>query len=141
MKMLLAVAATKPVKYLSGGLMVRLVRNYPDIRDLSTRLLHMPIIQRGHFVTDLPNNDDQLIKYGAQNEHQMYMGYRVYRKNDKDQMETLLMCVDSKGRVVEPEKNRLDGTLSFVGVKVSPDDIKSRRYANKFNRLDFVKGE
>jgi hypothetical protein len=139
MKMTLALAATSK-KYLSGGLMIRLAKNYPDLRELGSRLLRLPIIPRGNFVPKLPTNDDQLIKYAQQNKFTLYYGYRVYKTEDgKDQLEPLLMCVDDKGRVVETEKNRLDNTSSYVGIRIPADDIKSRRYANKFNRMDYLK--
>lgn len=139
MKMMLALAAEQ--KYLPGGLMVRLARNYPDIRDLGQRLLHMPVIKRGNFVSDMPRNDDGVIKYAERLKYTLYYGYRVYKQNDKDAMELLLMCVDSKGRVVESEKNKLDSTVYYVGVRVPTDDIASRRYVNKFNRMDYLKGQ
>ena len=139
MKMMLALAADK--KYLPGGLMVRLARNYPDIRDLGQRLLHLPVIKRGNFVTNLPKNDDGIIKYAERLKYSLYYGYRVYKQKDKDAMEQVLMCVDAKGRVVEPEQNKLDSTVYYVGVRVPADDIPSRRYANKFNRMDYIKGQ
>uniref|UniRef100_A0AB39CE19 Virion structural protein n=1 Tax=Pseudomonas phage HRDY3 TaxID=3236930 RepID=A0AB39CE19_9VIRU len=137
MEMMLALAAAE--KYLPGGLMVRLARNYPDIRDLGQRLLHLPQIKRGNFVNDLPKNDDGLIKYADRLKYSLYYGYRVYKEKDKDALETLLMCVDAKGRVVEPEQNRLDSTVYYVGIRIPTDDIASRRYANKFNRMDYIK--
>nr|DAF93691.1 MAG TPA: hypothetical protein [Myoviridae sp. ctshb19] len=139
MKVMLALAAEQK-KYLPGGLMVRLVRNYPDIRDLAQRLLHLPVIKRGNFVTNLPQNDLGLIKFAEANKYSLYMGYRVYKEKDKDQMDTLLMCVDQKGCVVESEKQRLDSTVYYVGIRVPADDIPSRRYASKFNRMDYIKG-
>jgi len=140
MEMMLALAADQQ-KFLPGGLMVRLARNYPDIRDLGQRLLHLPVIKRGNFVNDLPRNDDGIIKYADRHKYQLYYGYRVYRHNDKDALELLLMCVDSKGRVVESEKSKLDSTVYYVGIRVPTDDIPSRRYANKFNRMDYIKGQ
>jgi hypothetical protein len=138
MKMMLALAASK--KYLAGGLMIRLARNYPDLRDLGNRLLRMPIIPRGNFVPKLPASEDLLIKYAEQNQFALYYGYRVYKNAEgKDQLEPLLMCVDDKGRVVETEQSRLDNTASYVGVRIPTDDIKSRRYAVKFNRMDYLK--
>lgn len=139
MKMMLALAASGK-KYLSGGLMIRLARNYPDLRDLGNRLLRLPIIPRGNFVPKLPKNDNDLIAYASQNKFTLYYGYRVYKTvENKDQLEPLLMCVDDKGRVVETEQNRLDNTASYVGVRIPTDDIVSRRYANKFNRMDYLK--
>lgn len=139
MKMELALAASGK-KYLNGGLMIRLAKNYPDLRELGNRLLRLPLIPRGNFVAKLPTNDDQLIKYAQQNKFTLYYGYRVYKTEDgKDQLEPLLMCVDDKGRVVEPESNRLNNTSSYVGIRIPADDIKSRRYANKFNRMDYLK--
>lgn len=139
MIMELAIAASSK-KYLSGGLMIRLAKNYPDLRELGNRLLRLPIIPRGNFVAKLPTNDDQLIKYAQQNKLTLYYGYRVYKNEaGKDQLDPLLMCVDDKGRVVETEKSRLDNTSSYVGIRIPADDIKSRRYANKFNRMDYLK--
>jgi hypothetical protein len=141
MKMMLALAANGK-KYLSGGLMIRLARNYPDIRDLGNRLLRLPIIPRGNFVPKLPKGDDHLIKFAEQNKFSLYYGYRVYKNAEgKDQLESLLMCVDDKGRVVETEESRLDNTSSYVGMRIPTDDIKSRRYANKFNRMDYLKAQ
>jgi hypothetical protein len=139
MKMMLALAASAK-KYLPGGLMIRLARNYPDLRDLGNRLLRLPIIPRGNFVPKLPKFDNDLIVYAQQNKFALYYGYRIYKTEDnKDQLEPLLMCVDDKGRVVEPEKNRLDSTFYYVGIRIPADDIQSRRYANKFNRMDYLK--
>lgn len=139
MIMELAIAASSK-KYLSGGLMIRLAKNYPDLRELGNRLLRLPIIPRGNFVAKLPTSDDQLIKFAQHNKFTLYYGYRVYKNEaGKDQLDPLLMCVDDKGRVVETEKSRLDNTSSYVGIRIPADDIKSRRYANKFNRMDYLK--
>jgi len=138
MEMTLALAASE--KYLPNGLMVRLARNYPDIRDLGERLLHLPQIKRGNFMPNVPESDVALIKYAEANKLSLYYGYRIYKEKDKDQLEALLMCVDDKRRVVESEKRRMDNTAYYVGIRIPPDDIANHRYFNKFNRMDYIKG-
>ena len=134
--MQLAVASSK--KFLSGALIVRLEKNYPQLRDLGSRLLRMPILKRGNFVDDLPINDDQLIKWGTQRKYSFFYGYKVCKLQGKDTLEAMLLCVDQKGCVVESTARRLDNTNSYVGVKVPDQDIKARNYVLKFDRGDYL---
>lgn len=136
MKILVTASASK--SYVPTKLVKRLVEQRPFWRDLQARLLKMPLLKRGHFVTDLPETDDLLIKYGQERKWTFAFGYRIRTFIKKDTIDTLLMCIDEKGRVVEPESDRLNHTNYFVGMRVPEQDIKSRKYAINFERMEYV---
>ena len=139
MKIQIAIAASAAKKkFVPAGLIVRLTKTRPTWRDLGPRLLKIPMLQRGHFVANLPENDDGLIAYAETNGMKLYYGYRIRVDGDKDFIDNLLMCLDDKDRVVEDEKHRLDHTSYYVGVPLPAADIKSRKYANNFERMDYV---
>ncbi|AFH14733.1 hypothetical protein LU11_gp202 [Pseudomonas phage Lu11] len=136
MKLYLTTASAK--KYLKGGQIVRLEKNYPYIRDLGSRLLRLPIIKRGNFVDKLPQSDDALIAFAQQRKFDLYYGYKICKLNGRDSLLASLLCVDKSGCVVEDKSSRLDNTSCYVGIKVPEADIKSRTYATKFSRADYL---
>ena len=138
MKIQIAIATAAP-KFVPGPTIVRLVKARPEFRDLSARLLRIPLLPRGHFVTSLPNNDGALIKYAEQNKFTMAYGYRIGNIDNVDTVDLMLMCLDEKGRVVESEEERLKHTSYYAGIKIPAEDIKSRTYALKFERMSYVK--
>lgn len=135
MKIMLAVASS--AKFVPTKIVKKLVESLPYMRDLQPRLLRMPLLKRGHFVPNLPEVDDALIRFAEKNKFSLYYGYRI-RNGEKDTLNTLLMCVDEKGRVVESEKERLNHTNYYVGMKVPEADIKSRKYTVNFERTEYV---
>lgn len=138
MKIQIAIASAAPKKFVPAGTVVRLTKSRPTWRDLGPRLLKIPMLQRGHFVDDLPENDDGIIAYAQTHGYSLFYGYRIRLDGEKDFIDNLLMCLDDKNRVVEDEKYRLNHTSYYVGVKLPDADIKSRKYANNFERMDYV---
>jgi len=138
MKIEIAVAASAAKKFVPGATIVRLTKSYPQWRDLGARLLKIPVLPRGHFVNDLPENDDGLIAYATKHEFSMAYGYRIRIDGKENTLDNMLMCVDGKGRVVESEKERLGRTAYYVGITLPAADIKSRKYALNFERMDYV---
>lgn len=138
MKIQIAVATAAPKKFVPAKTVVKLVEAYPTMRDLASRLLKIPLLNRGHFVTGLPTTDDALIAYAEKNRFKMAYGYRIWFEAEKVKIDVRLFCLDENGKLLEDEKDRLTSTRFYAGVRIPDADIKSRRYALNFERMDYV---
>lgn len=127
-------------KYIPKSVIKRLVLANPTWRDLYARLIQMPLLKRGHFAADVPDPDnvDAFIRYAQLHKYVLCYGYRVRQDGTKDYIDTVLMALDKKDRLVENEKTRLNNTSFYVGIRIPEEDIKSRRYAMKFEQMNYV---
>jgi hypothetical protein len=125
-------------KHVPRSIIARLVKKRPQWRDLAARLLAIPLLPRGHFVENLPQEDHALIALAQRNKWSLYYGYKIRVEPTLDFIDTMLFCVDKKGRVVEDTNDRLNNTAIYAAVKVPEADIKSRKYAFNFERMDYV---
>ena len=135
----LRLLATAASKYLPSPVVARLVKHRPFWRDLQPRLLKIPMMKRGTFIENLPTDDRELMEFGSNiTGAKFYYGYRIITNGDKDTIDTLLMCVDGKGNVLEDEKRRLEHNTYYLGVRIPEQDLKSMRYSTNFERMDYV---
>lgn len=136
--MKILVTASSETKHVSRSVIARLTKNRPQWRDLAARLLAIPLIKRGHFIEKLPQEDHAIIELARKNKWTLYYGYKIRVEPNIEFIDTMLMCVDKKGRVVEASTDRLNNTASYVGIPIPDEDIKSRKYAFNFERMDYV---
>lgn len=125
-------------KHVPRSIIARLVKTRPQWRDLAARLLSIPQLKRGHFIEKLPQEDHKLIALAQKNKWSLYYGYKIRVEPTIDYIDTMLFCVDKKGRVVEDSADRMNNNAIYVAVKVPEADIKSRKYAFNFERMDYV---
>ena len=134
-------AVSNTVKnYIPKPIITRLTIARPTWRDLGARLIQMPLLKRGHFTDDIPNPDnvDLYIAFAEKYNYTLCYGYKVRVDGKRDYVDTVLMCLDDKNRIVEDAKERLNHTVYYVGIRIPAEDIKSRKYAIKFERMDYV---
>lgn len=136
--MKILVTASSETKHVSRSVITRIVKNRPQWRDLAARLLAIPLIKRGHFIDKLPQEDHALIALAKKNKWSLYYGYKIRVEPTIEFIDTMLMCVDKKGRVVEASSDRLNNTSYYVGIPIPDEDIKSRKYAFNFERMEYV---
>lgn len=136
--MKILVTASSSQKHVPRSIVARLVKNRPQWRDLAARLLAIPLLKRGHFIEKLPQEDHALIELAKRNSWSLYYGYKIRVEPTLDFIDTQLLCVDAKGRVVEDTFDRLNNTAIYAAVKIPEQDIKSRKYAFNFERMDYV---
>lgn len=135
---ILVTASNKETKHVSRSVIARLVKTRPQWRDLAARLLAIPLLKRGHFVEKLPQEDHALIELAQKNNWSLYYGYKIRVEPTLDYIDTMLMCVDKKGRVVEDQFDRLNNTAFYAAIPIPEADIKSRKYAFNFERMNYV---
>ena len=135
---ILVTASSETKKHVSRGVIARLTKNRPQWRDLAARLLAIPLLKRGHFIEKLPQEDHAIIELAAKNKWNLYYGYKIRVEPTLDFIDTMLMCVDKKGRVIEEVSDRLNNTAFYVAIPIPEADIKSRKYAFNFERMDYV---
>jgi hypothetical protein len=126
--------------YIPKPVITRLTVSRPTWRDLGQRLIQMPLMKRGHFTDDIPNPDnvDLFIAFAEKHNYTLCYGYKVRLDGKRDYIDTVLMCLDDNNRIVEDAKERLNHTCYYVGIRIPAEDIKSRKYAIKFERMDYV---
>lgn len=135
---ILVTASSEKTKHVSRTVIARLTKNRPQWRDLAARLLAIPLIKRGHFIDKLPQQDHAIIELARKNKWTLYYGYKIRVEPTTEYIDTLLMCVDKKGRVIEASSDRLNNTAFYVGVPIPDEDVKSHKYAFNFERMDYV---